>query len=195
MSVALRKGQGISLEKTTGKPLTQVTVALGWQAKRRGILGAEFDLDSSAFVLDRNDQALDEQWFVFYKNLRSPDGSVLHHGDDLVGGDGEQDNERITINLSRLPREAQKIIVPVTIYDGEKRGQNFGQVSRAFIRVLDESELEVARYDLSDEYSSETGVVFGELNREPNGWYFVPKGDGFPGGLGALCREVGIAVR
>ena len=161
-SVSLSKGGNVSLSKAAPN-LTAVTVGLGWQVRQTS--GAAYDLDASAIVVDDRGRVLSDQYFVFFNNLTSPDGSVQHLGDNLVGGGGG-DDEQITVDLRTLNAQAAKVVFAVSIYDAEVRRQTFGQVRDAFIRVLDSTTgLEIARYDLTEDASTETAMLFGELYR------------------------------
>ena len=163
MGVSLAKGGNVSLSKAAPN-LTQVRIGLGWQATKTG---AAFDLDASA-LLCRNGRVLGDDYFVFYNNLKSPDGSVEHTGDEQIGaiGGGAGDEETVLVDLSLVPGHVDKIVFPVSIYDAEARAQTFGQVTDAYIRVVNDADgRELARYDLSEDASSETAMIFGELYR------------------------------
>ncbi len=171
MGVTLAKGGNVSLSKAAPN-LTQVQIGLGWRA--RSTTGADFDLDASA-LLCGNGRVLGDEYFVFYNNLTSPDGSVEHTGDNLTGGSGG-DDETILVDLSQVPAAVDKIVFPVSIYDADARLQTFGQVSNAYIRVLNQSDgSELARYDLTEDASTETAMIFGELYRY-NARVEVPSG-------------------
>lgn len=192
MSVTLGKGGNVSLTKEA-PGLTAVIVGLGWQA--RSSTGAEFDLDASALLVGPNDRVPSDAHFVFYNNLVSPDGSVEHTGDDLTGGSGFDDDEQVKINLVAVPQEIERIVMAVSIYDAEARGQNFGQVRRAFIRVVNQAdEREITRYDLSEDASTETAMIFGELYRNRGEWKFRAVGQGYDSGLGGIARDFGVDV-
>ncbi|MCW2883825.1 MAG: tellurium resistance protein TerD, partial [Streptosporangiaceae bacterium] len=167
MGVSLAKGGNVSLTKAAPN-LTAVLVGLGWDV--RTTTGTDFDLDASALLLDGSGKVLSDQHFVFFNNLRSPDGSVEHAGDNLTGV-GEGDDEVVRVNLTTVPPECERIVFPVSIYDADNRGQAFGQVRNAFIRVVDQADnAELARYDLSEDASTETAMVFGELYRNQGEW-------------------------
>ena len=190
MAISLQKGQKIDLTKTN-PGLTKILVGLGWDTNKYDG-GADFDLDSSAFLLDENGKATSEQDFVFYGNLKHPSGSVIHLGDNLTGA-GDGDDEEIKIDLSAVPANISKIDFTVTIYDSDTRKQNFGQVSNAFIRIVDEnSGTELMRYDLGEDFSIETAVVVAELYRNGAEWKFNAIGSGFNGGLASLCQNFGL---
>lgn len=191
MAVALQKGGNVSLSKEA-PGLTKIAVGLGWDA--RSTTGADFDLDASAFMLSEEGKALSDRHFIFYNNLTSPDGSIQHQGDNLTG-EGEGDDEVVNVELNQVPPEVQKIAFTVTIYDAESRKQNFGMVQNAFIRVvnLDDGQ-EITRYDLGEDFSTETAMIFGELYRYQSEWKFRAVGQGYDGGLGALARSYGINV-
>lgn len=191
MAVALQKGGNVSLSKEA-PGLTKIAVGLGWDA--RSTTGADFDLDASAFMLGEEGKALSDKHFIFYNNLTSPDGSIQHQGDNLTG-EGEGDDEVVNVELNQVPPNVQKIAFTVTIYDAESRNQNFGMVQNAFIRVvnLDDSQ-EITRYDLGEDFSTETAMIFGELYRYQSEWKFRAVGQGYDGGLGALARSYGINI-
>lgn len=191
MVVSLSKGGNINLGKEV-PGLTAVDIGLGWDARVTD--GTEFDLDASAFLLAETGRVRSDGDFIFYNNPRSPDGSVAHGGDNRTGA-GEGDDEAIAIRLASVPAEVQRISFTVTIHDAEARRQNFGQVSNAYIRVVDQaSGREIARYDLSEDYSIETALIFGELYRHGGDWKFRAVGQGYAGGLAALARNYGVAV-
>jgi len=192
MAINLRKGQKIDLTK--GNPgLNKILIGLGWDVNRYD--GSEsFDLDASAFLLGGNGKAGNENDFIFYNNPRGGNESVNHMGDNLTG-EGEGDDEQIKIDLGQVPGHIEKIAFTVTIHDAETRSQNFGQVSNAFIRIVDEaSGQELIHYDLSEDFSIETAVVTGELYRHGGEWKFNAIGSGFAGGLTALCQNFGLQV-
>jgi tellurium resistance protein TerD len=191
MSVSLSKGGNVSLSKED-PGLSKVLIGLGWDT--RSTDGADFDLDASAFLLAPGDRVRSDEDFIFYNNLRSGDGSVEHTGDNRTG-EGEGDDESLKVDLSRVPQQVQKIAVAVTIHDGEARRQNFGMVSNAFIRVVnDTTGRELARYDLTEDASTETAMIFGEVYRHNAEWKFRAVGQGYKGGLGPLARNYGVNV-
>ena len=191
MAISLNKGGNLSLSKTDPN-LTHVLVGLGWDA--RSTDGVDFDLDASAFLLTESGKVRGESDFIFYNQTRSPEGSVEHTGDNRTG-DGDGDDESVKIDLSKVPAEIQKIAITVTIHDGESRGQNFGQVQNAFIRIVnDQSNTEIVRFDVNEDYSTETAMIFGELYRHNGEWKFRAVGQGYAGGLGAMCRQFGISI-
>ena len=168
-------------------------VGLGWDVNAFDS-GADFDLDAAAFMVGENGRCPTEKEFIFYGNLEHASGAVKHMGDNLTGA-GEGDDEQIQIDLSKIPANVSKVAFTVTIYEAEVRGQNFGQVSNAFIRIVDESTgTELIRYDLGEDFSIETAVVVGELYRHNGEWKFNAIGSGFQGGLAALCGHYGIEV-
>ena len=192
MAVNLEKGQRIDLTKEN-PGLSKIFVGLGWDTKKYDG-GYNFDLDAAAFLLAENDKVRDDLDFVFYNNLKHPSGAVQHMGDEQVGGNDE-DDEQIKVDLSKIPSEIVKIAFTVTIHDYEKRKQNFGQVSNAYIRVVDEiSGNEIIRYDLGEDFSIETAVVVGEIYKKSGEWKFNAIGSGFAGGLRALCLHFGVDV-
>jgi tellurium resistance protein TerD len=191
MGVSLTKGGNINLSKEA-PGLKNVLLGMGWDP--RATDGAEFDLDASAFLLGANDKVRKDDDFIFYKNLRASDGSVEHTGDNRTGA-GEGDDEAIKVDLSKVPVDVQKIAFTVTIHDAAARKQNFGQVSNAFIRVVDQANnREVTRYDLTEDASTNTAVIFGELYRNGADWKFRAVGQGYDGGLAAMCAHYGINV-
>jgi tellurium resistance protein TerD len=192
MSVTLGKGANVSLSKEA-PGLTAVIVGLGWQA--RSSSGADFDLDASALLLGPDDKVPSDEHFVFYNNLTSPDGSVVHQGDDLTGGSGFDDDEQIAVDLVSVPREIERVVMAVSIYDAGGRDQNFGQVRRAFIRVVNQADgQEITRYDLSEDASTETAMIFGELYRSRGEWKFRAVGQGYEAGLAGIARDFGVDV-
>lgn len=192
MPVNLQKGQKVSLTK--GNPgLTKVVVGIGWDVNGFDT-GGDFDLDAAAFLLTDTGRVSDQKDFVFYGNLAHPSGSVRHLGDNLTGA-GDGDDEQIQIDLSGVPANITKIAFTVTIYEAEARRQNFGQVSNAFVRIFNEATgEELLRYDLGEDFSIETAVVFGELYKNNGEWKFNAIGSGYQGGLAALCANYGVDV-
>ncbi len=191
MAISLSKGGNLSLSKTDPS-LIHVLVGLGWDA--RATDGADFDLDASAFLLNSNNKVRSEADFIFYNQVRSTEGSVEHTGDNRTGA-GDGDDESIKIDLTRVPADVQTIAITVTIHEGQQRQQNFGQVHNAFIRVLnDQNQNEIVRFDLNEDYSTETAMVFGELYRHNSEWKFRAVGQGYQGGLQAMCQQYGIQI-
>jgi tellurium resistance protein TerD len=189
MGVSLSKGGNVSLDKAA-PGMIQMIVGLGWDT--RSTDGEDFDLDASVFLLGANGKVIDDKSFIFYNNLKSVCGSIEHTGDNLTG-EGEGDDESIKINLTAVPASVNKIAISVTIHDAESRGQNFGQVSNAFVRVVDEaSGQEAVRYDLGEDYSTETAMNFGEIYRNNGEWKFKAIGQGFAGGLEPMAKEFGV---
>lgn len=192
MAVNLTKGQRVDLTKTN-PGLSKIVVGLGWDTNKYDG-GADFDLDAAAFLLNASGKVAADTDFIFYSNLRHSSGAVEHLGDNLTG-EGEGDDEQIKVDLSAVPASVEKIDFTVTIYDADVRNQNFGQVSNAFIRIVDEStNTELIRYDLGEDFSIETSVVVGELYRNNGEWKFNAIGSGFNGGLAALCQNYGVNV-
>ncbi|WP_042400814.1 TerD family protein [Streptacidiphilus carbonis] len=192
MGVTLAKGGNVSLSKAAPN-LTAVQIGLGWEA--RATTGADFDLDASA-LLCSNGRVLGDEYFIFYNNLKSPEGSVEHMGDELVGGTGADDDEVVKVNLTQVPPQVDKIVFPVSIYDAESRLQNFGQVRNAYIRVLNQADgAELARYDLSEDASNETAMIFGELYRYNAEWKFRAVGQGYASGLRGIALDFGVNVQ
>ncbi|SBW23865.1 TerD family protein [Protofrankia symbiont of Coriaria ruscifolia] len=190
-SVSLSKGGNVSLSKVAPN-LRAVTVGLGWQVRQTS--GVDYDLDASAILVDDRGKVLSDQYFVFFNNLVSPDGAVKHLGDNLVGGGGG-DDEQITVELSALTPQASKVVFAVSIYDADVRRQTFGQVRNAFIRVIDSTTgTEIARYDLTEDASTETAMIFGELYRYSSEWKFRAVGQGYTTGLRGIALDFGVNV-
>jgi tellurium resistance protein TerD len=191
MGVSLSKGGNVSLTKEA-PGLTAVIIGLGWDV--RTTTGADFDLDASALMLGSSGKILSDQHFIFFNNLKSPDGSVEHTGDNLTG-EGEGDDEQIKVNLVSVPGEVDRLVVTVSIYDAEARGQSFGQVRNAFIRVVNQADnREIARYDLTEDASTETAMIFGEIYRSGSDWKFRAVGQGYSSGLAGIARDFGVNV-
>lgn len=197
MPINLTKGQKVDLTK--GNPgLKKIMVGLGWDVNQFDS-GADFDLDAAAFLLGENGKVLKDEDFVFYNNLDGRNGAVVHTGDNLTG-EGEGDDEVILIDFTKVPDEIKKIAITVTIHEAVQRGQNFGQVSNAYVRVArrsnkdDMTGIEELKYDLMEEFSIETAIVVCEIYRHGNDWKFNAVGSGYQGGLEALCRSFGINV-
>ena len=170
--------------------MTNITVGLGWDARVTD--GANFDLDASAFLLGANGKVSQDKDFIFYGEKNSVCGSVVHNGDNRTG-DGDGDDESISVDLTKVPASIEKIVVAVTIYEGAKNNQNFGQIQNAYIRIVNaSSNTEVARFDLTEDGSVETAMIFGELYRHAGDWKFRAVGQGFAGGLGPLARSYGV---
>lgn len=191
MALSLSKGQNVSLSKTDPS-LTKLVIGLGWDP--RSTDGQDFDIDASAFMISEAGKVRSDADFIFFNQLRSGCGSVEHTGDNRTG-EGEGDDEQIKVNLSSVPQAIQKVAITVTIHDAEQKGQSFGQVGNAFIRVInEETQVEVVRYDLSEDYSTETAMIFGEVYRHNGEWKFKAVGQGYAGGLGAMCKQFGVNV-
>lgn len=191
MSISLSKGGNISLSKED-PGLAKILIGLGWDT--RSTDGADFDLDASAFLLGAGDRVRGDHDFIFYNQLKSSDGSVEHTGDNRTG-EGDGDDEALTVDLARVSAEIQKIAIAVTIHDAESRRQNFGMVQNAFIRVVnDATGKEITRYDLTEDYSIETALTFGEVYRHNSEWKFRAVGQGYQGGLAPLARNFGVNV-
>lgn len=202
MTVSLKKGENISLTKESPN-LTKIAVGLGWDA--RTTTGATFDLDASAIMTGVDKKALSEKHFVFYNSplkkadgtIPSPDGSILHTGDNLTG-DGDGDDETINVDLAAVPAEVTNIYFPVSIYEADEKGESFGQVENAYIHVVDTvTGKEIARYDLKEDASTETAMLFGELYRnatDATDWKFRAIGQGYASGLAGIARDYGVKV-
>lgn len=192
MAITLSKGQRIDLTKTN-PGLVKVIVGLGWDTNKYSG-GHDFDLDASAFLVDATGKVQNDNEFIFYNNLKSPNGAVEHTGDNRTG-EGEGDDEQIIINFPLIPPHVEKIGITVTIHDAEARRQNFGQVSNAFVHIVNaDNGQEVLRYDLGEDFSIETAVVVCELYKHGQDWKFSAIGSGFSGGLADLCRNYGLQV-
>jgi len=191
MAVSLSKGGNVSLSKEA-PGLTEVSVGLGWDV--RTTTGTDFDLDASAIMVKSDGKVLSDKHFVFFNNPASPDGSVQHTGDNLTGA-GDGDDECITVNLTAVPLEVDKIVFPVSVYEGDARRQGFGQVRNAFIRVVNQAGgAEIARYDLTEDASTETAMLFGELYRSGADWKFRAVGQGYASGLSGIAKDFGVNV-
>ncbi|MGZ8094603.1 MAG: TerD family protein [Methylosarcina sp.] len=191
MGISLSKGGNISLSKTD-PTLKNIIVGLGWDT--RATDGADFDLDASAFMVKDDGKVRSDSDFIFYNQTKSTCGSVEHTGDNRTGV-GEGDDETVIVLLDKVPADVQRIIFTVTIHEADARKQNFGQVSQAFVRIVNkDSNNEVARYDLSEDASIETAMIFGEIYRHGGEWKFKAVGQGYAGGLAALARQYGINV-
>ncbi|AEE44353.1 TerD family protein [Cellulomonas fimi] len=191
MGVSLAKGGNVSLTKEAPN-LTKALVGLGWDVRTTS--GDGFDLDASALLVDAGGKVLSDLHFVFYNNLTSPDGSVTHTGDNRTG-EGDGDDEALVVDLTLVPATVEKIVFPVSIYDAEKRRQSFGQVRNAFIRVVNQADNEeLARYDLSEDASSETAMIFGEIYRHSGEWKFRAVGQGYDTGLAGIARDFGVQI-
>ncbi|MFS2293014.1 MAG: TerD family protein [Actinomadura sp.] len=191
MGVSLTKGGNVSLTKQA-PGLNAVSVGLGWDL--RTTTGADFDLDASALVLDASGKIITDRHFVFFNNLRTPDGSVVHSGDNTTGA-GEGDDERLEVDFGAMPDAAERVAFAVSIYDADARGQSFGQVRNAYIRVLNRADgTEMARYDLTEDASMETAMVFGELYRHNGEWKFRAVGQGYASGLAGIAMDFGVDI-
>lgn len=191
MGVSLSKGGNVSLTKEA-PGLTAVVVGLGWDV--RTTTGTDFDLDASALLCSADNRVLSDKHFVFFNNLKSPDGSVEHTGDNLTG-EGEGDDESINVDLTAVPPQCERIVFPVSIYDADNRQQSFGQVRNAFIRIVNRTDgNELARFDLTEDASTETAMVFGELYRHNGEWKFRAVGQGYASGLAGIAMDFGVNI-
>ena len=191
MAISLIKGQNISLSKTDSS-LKNILVGLGWDA--RSTDGQDFDLDASVFMATENGKVPSDRHFIFYNQLVSPCGGVEHTGDNLTG-DGDGDDESVIVRLDKVESNIKSLFITVTIHDAEARRQNFGQVSNAFVRIVNnDNSDEIVRFDLSEDYSTETAMVFGEIYRHNGEWKFRAIGQGYTGGLYSLCQQYGVNV-
>lgn len=192
MAISLQKGQKIDLTKGN-KGLKRLLVGLGWDINQYDGSG-EFDLDASAFITDANGKCRKDEDFIFYNNLIGENNCVEHTGDNRTG-EGEGDDEVIYINLDSMPQDVAKVAIVVTIFEAEKNNLNFGQVSNAFIRIVDrDTNQELMRFDLGEDFSIETGVVAGEIYKHNGEWKFNAVGMGYQGGLNSLCKQYGLQV-
>ena len=190
MVIQLSKGQRIDLTKSD-PGIKKIIIGLGWDVKQFDG-GQDFDLDASVFLLGANGKCRNELDFIFYNNLQSSDGSVVHTGDNRTG-EGDGDDEQVNINLANVTSSIEKIAFSITIHDAEARGQNFGQVNNSYVRIINaDTQEELIRYDLGEDFSIETAVVVGELYRHNNEWKFNAIGSGYQGGLGALVSDFGL---
>ncbi|RYD33947.1 MAG: TerD family protein [Verrucomicrobiaceae bacterium] len=191
MAISLSKGGNVSLTKSA-PGLTNIVIGLGWDT--RATDGAAFDLDASAFLLKSDGKVSSDGDFIFFNQAASADGSVKHLGDNLTGA-GDGDDEQITVNLTAVAATVDKIALTVTIHEAEARRQNFGMVSQAFVRVVNAADnSEIVRYDLSEDFSVETALIFGEVYRNGTEWKFRAVGQGFAGGLAAMAKSYGVNV-
>ena len=191
MSISLTKGGNVSLSKEE-LGLSKILIGLGWD--ERATDGTEFDLDASAFMLASSGKVRDDSGFIFYNNLVSSDGSIVHTGDNLTG-EGDGDDEEIKVHLDAVPADVQKIAIAASIHKHDIRNQNFGMMSNAYIRIVnDATNREIARYDLAEDYSVETALIIGEVYRHNGEWKFRAVGQGFKGGLAPLATHFGVSV-
>jgi tellurium resistance protein TerD len=193
MGISLNKGGNISLSKEAGgAPLSKIMVGLGWD--ERVTDGVEFDLDAVAFICGASGKVRSDADFIFYNQPKSSEGAIEHMGDNKTGG-GDGDDEQVRVILDRVAADVSKIVICVTIHEAAARNQNFGMVANAFVRVVNEADgKELARYDLSEDMSTETAMIFAEVYRHSGDWKFKAVGQGFAGGLGPLARQHGVNV-
>ena len=191
MPITLTKGANVSLNRSA-PGLSKIVIGLGWDA--RATSGAAFDLDASVFLLSEAGKVRSDADFIFFNQPSSADGSVKHLGDNTTG-DGDGDDEQVSVDLLSVPADVAKIAIAVTIHEATTRNQNFGMVSQAFVRIVDASNNEeIVRYDLSEDFSVETALVFGEVYRHSGDWKFKAVGQGFQGGLEAMAKNYGVNV-
>jgi tellurium resistance protein TerD len=189
MAISLQKGGNVNLSKEAPN-LKKLLVGLGWDPRVTD--GTEFDLDGSAFLLKADGKVRSDADFIFYNNKKSACGSIVHGGDNKTG-QGDGDDEAVALDLDRIPADVDKVVFAVTIHEGEKRNQNFGQVSKAYMRCVNiDGDKELARFDLSEDGSVETAMIFGEIYRNGAEWKFRAVGQGFKGGLGPLAKSLGV---
>jgi tellurium resistance protein TerD len=191
MAISLQKGGNVNLSKEA-PGLSSLKLGLGWDV--RATDGAAFDLDGVAFLLNQSGKVRSDADFIFYNNAKSADGSVQHSGDNRTGA-GEGDDETLSIDLTKVPADVDRVVLAVTIHEGDTRRQNFGMVGKAFIRCINAANnSEIARYDLSEDGSTESAMIFGEVYRNGADWKFRAVGQGFNGGLGPLAKNYGVNV-
>ncbi len=191
MAVSLSKGGNVNLSKEA-PGLNKIQVGLGWDARVTD--GAAFDLDASCFLVKSDGKVRGDADFCFYNNKNVADGAVVHLGDNQTG-DATGDDETVKVELSKVPAEIDKVVFSVTIHEADTRNQNFGQISKAYIRIVNEENgTEIARFDLSEDASIETAMIFGEIYRSGADWKFKAVGQGFAGGLGPLASSFGVNV-
>ena len=192
MGINLKKGEKVSLTKGNSG-LKKLIIGLGWDINKFDT-GGDFDLDTAAFLIGENGKVTSQNDFIFYGKLEHTSGAVRHLGDNRTG-DGEGDDEQIFVDLSKIPGNITRIILSATIYEAEERKQNFGQISNSYIRIMDEEKnMEILKYDLGEDFSIETAVIFGELYKNNEEWKFNAIGNGYQGGLGAICSSYGIVI-
>ena len=191
--ISLSKGQNVSLSKLSDNVLDNIIIGLGWQSNNYS--GQDFDLDASVFMLNSNEKCPSNNEFIFYNQLEHISKSVIHTGDNKIGGDGNNDDEQIKIKLSNVPVNIEQLMFVVTIHDAQKRKQSFGHVNKAYIRLVDETNnSELARYDLVEDSSTDTAMIFGKLYRYEKDWKFKAIGQGYANGLTGFCESFGISV-
>jgi tellurium resistance protein TerD len=191
MALSLQKGGNLSLSKAAPN-LTNILIGLGWDVRTTD--GAAFDLDASLFMVGETGKVRSDADFIFYNQAKSACGSVEHTGDNRTGA-GDGDDESIKVNLANVPANVSRLIVTVTIHDAQARQQSFGQVGGAFMRVVNSADnSEIARFDLSEDYSTETAMIFGEVYRHNGEWKFKAIGQGYSGGLYAMCQQYGVNI-
>ena len=192
MAISLAKGGRVSLSKEA-PGLKKIRVGLGWDANATDT-GTDFDLDASAFVLGADGKVLGDEWFIFYNQTTSPDGAIIHQGDNKTG-EGEGDDEVVEIDLDKVDSRVDKIVFTVTIHEAQARNQNFGQVNNSFVRVVNaDDNNEITKYELDEDYSTETAINFGELYRKGGEWRFKAVGDGFNEGLAGFAKMYGVNI-
>lgn len=191
MALSLQKGGNLSLSKAAPN-LTHILIGLGWDVRTTD--GAAFDLDASLFMLGENGKVRSDADFIFYNQAKSTCGSVEHTGDNRTGA-GDGDDESIKVNLTGVPANVSRLVVTVTIHEADSRRQSFGQVGGAFMRIVNAADnSEIARFDLSEDYSTETAMIFGEVYRHGGEWKFKAVGQGYSGGLYAMCQQFGVNI-
>jgi len=191
MALSLQKGGNLSLSKAAAN-LTNIVIGLGWDVRTTD--GAAFDLDASLFMVGDTGKVRSDADFIFYNQARSACGSVEHTGDNRTGA-GDGDDESVKVNLVGVPANVSRLVVTVTIHDADARRQSFGQVGGAFMRIVNAADnSEIARFDLSEDYSTETAMIFGEVYRHGGEWKFKAVGQGYSGGLYAMCQQYGVNI-
>lgn len=190
-TVELTKGGNVSLTKDN-PGLSKLVAGAGWDVNQSN--GSDFDLDLSLVAVKSDGKVRDNNDLIYFRKLAGVSGAVKHTGDNLTG-EGTGDDEQIKIDLAATPADIEKLILFINIYQAEERHQNFGQVNNAFVRIVNqETNEELVKYDLSEDFSTETSVVMGELYRHDGGWKFKAVGQGYAGGLKAIASEHGVGV-
>jgi tellurium resistance protein TerD len=187
LAVRVLKGQEIDVTKNN-PGLNKIKITLGWNIDKNKKIN--FDFDSSVFLCNDLGKAISSKHFIFYNNKQDPSGSVIHHGDYKTGEEGE---EEIVINLEKLPSEVYRLVFAVSIHEGKKKKQSFGQVENSYLKILDEEKKEeLIRFDLKNEFSNETGIIIGSMYKKNEEWKFKTEGLGFPEGLRDIVIHHGL---
>jgi tellurium resistance protein TerD len=191
VAISLDKGANLSLTKED-PGLAVARIGLGWDVRTTN--GVGFDLDASALLLGSNGKVRSDSDFIFYGQLSDKSGAVVHQGDNRTG-EGDGDDEQVLVNLGLVPADVERVVFVASIYKADENGQNFGQVRNSYIRLLnEETQVEVARYELGEEVASENAVIFAEVYRYRGEWKFRAVGQGFIDGLGGIARDFGVHI-